>query len=53
MPSLIGMNLSDVIYLLENHGLKVKFNGYGSVVNQSIKKGERFEEGSVVKIKLS
>ena len=53
MPSLIGMNLSDVIYLLENHGLKVKFNGYGSVVNQSIKKGERFQEGSVVKIKLS
>ena len=47
MPSLIGMNLSDVIYLLENHGLKVKFNGYGSVVNQSIKKGERFQEGSV------
>ena len=53
MPSLFGMNLSDVIYLLENHGLKVKFNGYGSVVNQSIKKGERFQEGSVVKIKLS
>ena len=53
MPSLIGMNLSDVVYLLENHGLKVKFNGYGSVVNQSIKKGERFQEGSVVKIKLS
>ena len=53
MPSLIGMNLSDVIYLLENHGLKVKFNGYGSVVNQSIKKGERFQEGSVVKIMLS
>ena len=53
MPSLIGMNLSDVIYLLENHGLKVKFNGYGSVVNQSIKKGERFQEGSVIKIKLS
>ena len=23
MPSLIGMNLSDVVYLLENHGLKV------------------------------
>ena len=53
MPSLVGMNLSDVIYLLENHGLKVKFNGYGSVVNQSIKKGESFQEGSIVKIKLS
>ena len=53
MPSLIGMNLSDVIYLLENHGLKVKFNGYGSVVNQSIKKGEIFQKGSVIKIKLS
>ena len=53
MPSLIGMNLTDIIYLLENHGLKVKFNGYGSVVDQSIKKGVTFKEGSIVKIKLS
>tara|TARA_B100001109_G_C18854715_1_gene471063 strand:+ start:563 stop:2650 length:2088 start_codon:yes stop_codon:yes gene_type:complete len=53
MPSLNGMNLTDIIYLLENHGLKVEFNGYGSVVDQSIKKGTTFKVGEIVKIKLS
>ena len=40
MPNLYGMGLMDAIYLLENAGLKVDFNGKGSVTNQSIKKGD-------------
>ena len=40
MPNLYGMGLMDAIYLLENAGLKVDFNGIGSVTNQSIKKGD-------------
>ncbi|MDC1063334.1 penicillin-binding transpeptidase domain-containing protein [Flavobacteriales bacterium] len=42
MPNLFGMNLLDAVYLLENAGLKVEIKGKGHVVNQSIKKGDRF-----------
>jgi cell division protein FtsI (penicillin-binding protein 3) len=42
MPNLFGMNLSDAVYLLENAGLKVEIKGKGHIVNQSIKKGDRF-----------
>ena len=42
MPNLFGMNLLDAVYLLENAGLKVKIKGKGHIVNQSIKKGDRF-----------
>ena len=42
MPNLFGMNLLDAVYLLENAGLKVEIRGKGHIVNQSIKKGDRF-----------
>ena len=42
MPNLFGMNLLDAVYLLENAGLKVEIKGKGHIVNQSIKKGDRF-----------
>ena len=42
MPNLLGMNLLDAVYLLENAGLKVEIKGKGHIVNQSIKKGDRF-----------
>ena len=42
MPNLFGMNLLDAVYLLENAGLQVEIKGKGHIVNQSIKKGDRF-----------
>ena len=42
MPNLFGMNLLDAVYLLENAGLRVEIKGKGHIVNQSIKKGDRF-----------
>jgi cell division protein FtsI (penicillin-binding protein 3) len=53
MPDLRGMNLQDAIYLLETYGLIVKCNGYGSVKQQSIKKGEQFKKGSIINLDLA
>jgi cell division protein FtsI (penicillin-binding protein 3) len=53
MPNLSGINLQDAIYLLESYGLKVVCVGSGAVVNQSIKKGELFKKGSVIKLELA
>ena len=53
MPDVGGMTLRDAIYLLENKGLKVKTEGHGRVVKQSIWPGSRIEEGELILIELS
>ncbi len=53
VPDLIGMNMKDAIYLLENNGFIVKFSGYGSVIKQSVEKGVTFKKGSLIKLELS
>lgn len=53
MPNLKGMALTDVLYLLENYGLKVNYNGRGIVRFQSIEKGQRISKGEAITIKLS
>ena len=52
MPDLLGMNLKDIVFLLENHGLKVKFNGLGVVNKQSINKGTIFQKGSIITLEM-
>lgn len=41
VPNVVGMGLSDALYLLEHAGLKVTHTGAGRVVSQSIKNGTR------------
>ena len=53
MPDLRGMNLKDAIYLLETYGVIVKCDGYGSVKQQSIKKGAQFKKGSIINLELA
>ncbi|MDC0249343.1 transpeptidase family protein [Flavobacteriales bacterium] len=53
MPDLRGMGIQDAIYLLETYGLIVKFLGNGSIQTQSIKKGEGFKKGEIIKLKLA
>ena len=53
MPDLSGLNLKDALYLLESYGIQVKITGSGGVVNQSIKIGEYFKKGSVIKLELA
>ncbi len=52
VPNLKGMGLKDVIYLLENRGLKVSVDGYGTVAWQSIPAGRKFNEGEKIRIVL-
>nr|HPM19503.1 PASTA domain-containing protein [Bacteroidales bacterium] len=48
VPDVRGMSLRDAIFLLENAGLRVRYNGMGKVVRQSPEHGARASEGSVV-----
>ena len=41
VPSVVGMGLKDAVFLLENRGCKVKVNGVGKVVRQSLAPGTR------------
>ncbi len=52
MPEVRGMGLRDAMYLLETSGLKVKVNGAGKVVTQSITPGQAIIEGTYVTIQL-
>ncbi len=53
IPNVKGMAGMDAISLLENLGLKVKFEGNGKVIEQSINEGEKIVKGTSIKIKLS
>ena len=50
MPNLFGMNLMDAVFLLENIGLDVNFEGRGHIVNQSIKNGNRISNYKEIKL---
>ena len=52
VPNVVGMGLSDALYLLESRGLSVEIVGAGKVVRQSISAGTLIEQGQRVKIEL-
>lgn len=52
MPDLIGMTFDDAIYLLENAGLKIRYEGIGKVYAQSIQPGAKVKKGEIVKVKM-
>ncbi|MFV0507480.1 MAG: penicillin-binding protein [Bacteroidales bacterium] len=51
MPNLVGMNMSEALYLLEEEGLCVDVVGAGSVFQQSIPEGTKLRRGARVSIK--
>ena len=53
MPNLKGMELMDVIYVLENINLRVEYEGKGKVSYQSIDIGVNIKNHDKLKIKLS
>lgn len=48
VPSVVGMGLKDAIYLLENRGCRVRAEGVGKVVRQSIAPGTNAKGQTVV-----
>jgi cell division protein FtsI (penicillin-binding protein 3) len=53
VPDVRGMSLRDAIYLLENLGLQVRYNGKGKVLRQSPEHGARVSFGSVVSLDMN
>jgi cell division protein FtsI (penicillin-binding protein 3) len=53
IPDVRGMSLRDAVYLLENAGLRVKYNGKGKVLRQSPVHGSRYFEGTVVSLEMN
>ncbi len=53
VPNVVGMGLSDAIKVLEEHGLRVRVNGRGKVINQYPEAHASFEKGQIIEIVLS
>ncbi len=51
VPNVVGMGLRDALYVLENLGLKVTFEGSGKIVQQSLKGGTKIR-GQKINLKL-
>ena len=52
MPDLSGMSAKDALFLLENSGLSVRLQGFGSVKKQSIAPGQKFSKGLRITLTL-
>lgn len=52
VPDVRGMTLRDALYMLENKGLKVKYDGLGRVQEQSVVPGSRVKRSGQIEIKL-
>ena len=54
VPNVVGMDVEDAIYLLENKGVKVEIEGRGVVAAQSVTPGAKIpNRGFKIKLKLS
>lgn len=52
LANVVNMGLKDAVYLLENNGYKVTFEGYGKVVSQQPAAGTKLERGTTVRLIL-
>jgi cell division protein FtsI (penicillin-binding protein 3) len=53
VPDVRGMSLRDAVFLLENSGYRVKYNGKGKVRRQSPEHGARYFEGQIVSLEVT
>ncbi|HZI23640.1 MAG TPA: penicillin-binding protein [Chryseolinea sp.] len=52
VPDVTGMTFRDALYLLENSGLRVSYEGKGRVIKQSLNPGGRVAKGSTIYLRL-
>jgi cell division protein FtsI (penicillin-binding protein 3) len=52
IPDVRGMTMRDAIFLLENRGLRVQYQGQGRVVGQSLVPGRKVIKGSRINLEL-
>ena len=53
VPNVVGMNVSDAVYLLESMGIETRFTGQGIVTEQSLHAGDSLREKSIMNLKLA
>ncbi len=53
VPNLIGMDIKDAVFLIENMGLKAEFKGRGIIKEQEPSAGKRIENYDRVKLTLT
>ena len=52
IPELYGMGIRDAIYLLENRGIHVQYQGIGRIRSQSIRSGQPIIRGTTIYLTL-
>ncbi|MBQ6770534.1 MAG: transpeptidase family protein [Bacteroidales bacterium] len=52
VPNVIGMDVSDAVYVLEGLGIKTSFSGQGRVKEQSLHAGDSIKRNSTINLKL-
>jgi cell division protein FtsI (penicillin-binding protein 3) len=52
IPDLNGLHLDDAIYILENAGLKIRYQGMGKVISQSLPPGTKAAKGDFIHLQL-
>ncbi|WP_192821365.1 penicillin-binding protein [Rufibacter sp. LB8] len=52
VPDVTDMTLKDALYLLGNHGLRVRIVGLGRVQSQSLTPGEPVQKGAIITLTL-
>ncbi len=53
VPDVRGMSLRDALFLLENSGIRVRYNGRGRVLRQSPEHGARYYDGTTVSLEMN
>jgi len=53
VPNVIGMGIKDALFILENEGFNVQFNGDGTVKKQSLKSGDKIIKGATIILSLT
>ena len=52
VPNVVGMDITDAVYLLENMGIRAEFTGQGTVKEQSLPAGDTLRNNAVIHLKL-
>ena len=52
VPNVVGMDITDAVYLLENMGISTEFTGQGAVKEQSLHAGDTLKANSTMYLKL-
>lgn len=52
IPDMKGLHFDDAIYILENAGVKIRYQGMGKVISQSIPAGTKAVKGDIIHLQL-